>query len=106
MSYSINGTTNVPNEHVLTGLTTNASTVLGTNLRGGKWVWSAEGTFGGATIILERKAKSGSSYVPITTASLTAAGSWAIDLAGGDSVQVTISGASGTTLDTTIGFSG
>lgn len=58
----------------------------------GDHMFRAVGTFGGATVSLEQRAPDGTSWLAITDASLTAAGSFVVSLAAGVEVRAVVTG--------------
>lgn len=82
------------------GLTTATGTAK--RLSAGEYVFSASGTFGGGTVSLDYRPESGADWVPLTDLALTGAGAALIKLAKGE-VRVTITGATGPSIDADIG---
>lgn len=78
---------NVRNQAVV--LLSNASaTGQAATVPGGRYVWAAQGTFGGATLTLQALGPDGTSYQDV--ASLTAAGALAVDVGEGTAMRVSI----------------
>lgn len=69
--------------------------VTGSNVRvkGGNYIWEAEGTFGGATLQLQA-ANANGTMTNITGASLTANGFVSVELGANALVRVTVTGGS------------
>ena len=64
---------------------------------GGRYIWAAEGTFGGGTLQLQSKGPNGTA-IDITGASLTANGFIEVMMADGSQVRVSVSGGSPSAL--------
>lgn len=69
---------------------------------GGTYVWTLNGTIGGATIKLQALGADGSTYNDIVGASLTAAGCLAIDVGAGESIRAVVTGGSPSALYSTL----
>lgn len=77
--------------------------VTGSNVRvkGGNYIWEAEGTFGGATLQLQA-ANANGTMTNITGASLTANGFVSVELGANALVRVTVTGGSPANLYSTL----
>lgn len=64
----------------------------GAGLDGGRYVWAAAGTFGGATLQLQNLGPDGATWLDVTGAALTAAGQQAVDVGAGESLRVKVTG--------------
>lgn len=80
-------------------LLSNASvTGGGVTVGGGSYVFTVDGTFGGATVALQIRSPDGSSWLAITDASFTAEGNCVVELGDGSEVRVTVTGGSPSAL--------
>jgi hypothetical protein len=77
--------------------------VTGSNVRvkGGNYIWEAEGTFGGATLQLQA-ANANGTMTNITGASMTANGFVSVELGANALVRVTVTGGSPANLYSTL----
>ena len=77
--------------------------VTGSNVRvkGGNYIWEAEGTFGGATLQLQA-ANANGTMTNITGASLTANGFVSVELGANALVRVTVTGGAPANLYSTL----
>jgi hypothetical protein len=86
-----------------TGTTTTAANPFQSAVRGGDYIWSVEGTFGGATVTLQRLGLDGTTWVNVRNQAntadltLTAAGAVGVGIGQGASVRAQITAATGTT---------
>jgi hypothetical protein len=63
-------------------------------LDGGRYLWAAAGTFGGATLQLQSLGPDGTTWLDAPGAALTSAGQWAVDVGAGESLRVKVTGGS------------
>lgn len=71
-----------------------AATGSGVSVGGGSYVFTVDGTFGGATVALEIRSPDGSSWLAIANGSFTAEGNCVVELGDGSEVRVSVTGGS------------
>ena len=106
MGYNPNEPTpsiHVGNDPNVATLLSNASaTGPGCKVAGGTYIWSAVGTFSGATLTLEFLGPDNTTYVAISGVSLTANGSAEIDATIGAIIRCVVTGGSPSGLYSTL----
>lgn len=79
-----------PRNFKATLLNNASATGQSVTIPGGRYIWSAQGTFGGATLTLQALGPDGSNYMTVT--SMTAAGAVEVAVGEGTAMRVSISG--------------
>lgn len=72
--------------------------------KGGLYQYLVNGTFTGATIVLQTLSIDGVTYIPVPNSSMTAAGSLNVELPAGSTVRAAITGGPPTGMYASLGF--
>jgi len=79
-----------------------SATGLAIQVSGGRYIWAADGTFGGDTLQLQFLGPDGTSFINVIGASLTAEGAFEVLIANGSTMKVTVTGGGASGLFSTL----
>lgn len=68
------------------------------NIPGGSYIWSVQGTFGGATVKLQCLGPDGATFMDIPSASMTSPGQMGVAIGGNAAVKAVVTGGSPSAL--------